>query len=146
MHYQALIIEGNPNIPDVVWDILKPLREARRMINWQGVTDETISTSDPQGETQVKTPTELIAVLDSIVPPDFVLEPHHIDLRYRHVIKCGEHFILFFNEGRDSLEFDIRAAIANSMRWLDGWQGLERAAHGASITLRPFETALLHLG
>ena len=140
MHYQLLLIDGRPNLSESVQQILKPLCDAGRVVLWEPDAGESESDATVAG-----TPAELITALDRVAPPELAFESEHPDLRYRHVVKGGEHFILVFNEGMDSVALGLRLSFQGSLQLLDPWHGLARTVNGENLTLQPLETMVFHI-
>jgi hypothetical protein len=143
MHYQTLVVDGHPNLPQTVWDALQPLADAGRVVVWPP-NDGGPKAFPYFRASKATTPAELISVLDRLAPPHFALEAPHEDIRCRHVIKGGESFILFVNEGTAPAEFRLTGGFTETAQWLDPWHGSRRGFSQDRVVLRPFETVLLH--
>lgn len=90
MHYNALIIEGDP--PKPAESAIDVLTRAERLIRWDaGMVDE-----------------DLVRRIDQLIVPDVQASPSAPDLRVRHVRKGGLDYYLLFNESTGTLKFQLR--------------------------------------
>jgi hypothetical protein len=85
MHYRALIVEDDP--PKQAESAMKTLDKAGRLIRW----------------TKAMTDSDLVGLVDKLVPVDVSVSPDSPDLRVRHVIKNGMDCYLLFNEGQQDI-------------------------------------------
>jgi hypothetical protein len=93
---------------------------------------------------QARTPQELLAAINRLIPPDVTLQPPSEAIRYRHVVKGDRHFYIFFNEESAAVTATIRLANSGKRQWLDASTGAATdAAAERPITFAPHELKLL---
>lgn len=69
---------------------------------------------------------ELLALLDERIAPDLRCQPATPTLRYRHVVKDGEHWYLLFNEGSDPIDTALTLGAAGVRYGVDPERGEQR--------------------
>ena len=121
MHYQALVVDGIERIPPSAQPALERLAHTGRVILWGG-TGLSL-----RGATVASTPQELITANDRLTPPDVILTPPQFDVRYRHLVKNGEHFYILANEGAHNVAANIQVAAKGKRSWVDLFKGAETA-------------------
>lgn len=85
MHYQVLLIDGSVPITPELEPVMQQLADAGRLIDHRNVPD-------------------LITHLQTFAPAIIKLDKTAPDLRLRHVIADGAHWIMLFNEGNKTLD------------------------------------------
>jgi len=125
MHYRALVLDGVEPPPRAAAAIAT-LDRAGRLVRW---------------------PADGLAAIERLAPRDVRLAPAHRDVRFRHVLRDGAHYYLFFNEGSGEIRADLRVAAEGPRLWLDPWRGRVLAnADVGRLELGPHETRLLRVG
>lgn len=147
MHYAVLIVDGVTGLTEAVLAALQPMIQAGRVVFWQpGQADAaTVAAHSFADHVTARTPEELIGLLDQAAAPAFCVRPHHTDLRYRHVSKGDDQFVLLFNEGKRTIEFAVNG-LAQNPRTLNPWTGDRQPLNGEPLRLSPFETTILWSG
>jgi hypothetical protein len=140
MHYRAVVLDGLDHWPKEATPALARLAAAGRLIIW----GDAASAKSLAGIRPAKTPRELVAAIDRLIPPDVTLQPASENIRYRHVVKGNRHFYMFFNEEAGSVTASIRLANSGKRQWLDPFTGSTAdAAPDQPVTLAPHELKLL---
>jgi hypothetical protein len=143
MHYRMLIVDGFDRLSERITARLRPLKEAGRLVTWQLDSDSREIAPWLVGSS-VSSIVELVERLDRLCGRDVTLSPAAADLRCRHVVKSGEHFYLFFNEGETELQVTIEVATVGTRRWIDTVSGEAIPTEAMlQLNLASYETALL---
>ncbi len=115
MLYKTLIIDSLSFIPEQIKPALKILAGNGRLIVWK---DSKYST-EFKGTKIVSSHTELVAAIDNIIRPDLTLTPSSSGIRYRHVVKGGDHFYILFNEEDTEVFTRISLSLIGKYKWID---------------------------
>jgi hypothetical protein len=125
MRYRALVLDGMEPPPRAEAALAK-LDHAGRLVRWSAGG---------------------LPAVERLVTPDVRLAPAHADVRFRHVLRDGTHYYLFFNEGGGGIRTGLQVAAEGRRRWLDPWRGTTLAnADGGKLELGPHETRVLRVG
>jgi hypothetical protein len=125
MCYRALVLDGiDP--PARAAAALATLERAGRVVRW---------------------PEPGLADIERLVARDVRLAPALPSVRYRHVVREGVDYYLFFNEGSTDARADLDVAARGRRLWLDPWQGRAlEDADGRRLELAPHATRVLRVG
>ncbi len=115
MLYRALILDSLSLIPEQVKPLLKALAENGRLIVWKNTQNSTLFS----GAKIVANPGELVSAIDKLVKPDITLIPASKNIRYRHVVKGGDHFYILFNEESTDVSTGLSLSVKGKYQWLD---------------------------
>jgi hypothetical protein len=131
MRYATIIVEPTTHLPDAVRGKLDVLRQAGRVIEY--TDDASLEPLLSQSE---------------IVRPQ--LSAPAPGLRYRHVVKSGVQYIVFFNEDATPIDVDVRLPVAGTAAWIDTATGAESPATPIRdathrLTLDRFELKVMKL-
>jgi hypothetical protein len=141
MNYRAVVLDGLDYLPKEALPALERLSAAGRLI----VFGDCASTKSLVGIRQPETSQELLRSIDQLIPADVTLKPASENIRYRHVIKGGRHFYIFFNEESASVTATIGLANSGKRQWLDTFTGKATdAAAERPVTFAPHELKLLY--
>jgi hypothetical protein len=167
MHYRAVVLDGLEYLPKEAVPLLERLAVGGRLIVFgdcpaaksllqnsprplagegPGVRAAGTATDSRSliGMRQARTPQELLAAINRLIPPDVTLQPPSEAIRYRHVVKGDRHFYIFFNEESAAVTATIRLANSGKRQWLDASTGAATdAAAERPITFAPHELKLL---
>lgn len=142
MHYRAIVADGLPKIPAEARPALEKLVRAGRVIVYGKQSQEL----KLEGAAAARTPEELVVAIDRLAPPDVTVTPAAPGLRYRHVVKGGEHFYILFNEGAQAVSAQLKVAAEGKWAWLDALTGESADAPSAKeLALRPHELKVLRV-
>lgn len=114
MHYDVVIADG-PLAPGTNLAPLTPLLEQQRLLAW-------CPEGEAAGVPNARACGDAEALLQAIrahVSPDVACQPAAPALRVRHVVKDGEHYYIFFNEGTEPLTTRVRVGTPGRHQWLD---------------------------
>jgi hypothetical protein len=101
MHYRALVLDGVEPPPRAA-AAMAALERAGRLVRW---------------------PEDGLAAIGRLAGRDVRLAPAHADVRFRHVVRDGADYYLFFNEGSGEVRADLQVGAEGPRRWLDPWRG-----------------------
>jgi len=125
MHYRALVLDGVEPPPRAA-AALATLEQSGRLVRWPGGG---------------------LAAIERLVTRDVRLVPATDVIRFRHAVREGSHYYLFFNESSRAAAADVQVAAEGPRLWLDPWRGAELAdADGRRLELAPHETRVLRVG
>lgn len=115
MLYRTLIIDSLSFIPEKAKPAFKNLAANGRLIVWK---DSQYST-DFKGAKIVSSQTELVSAIDKLVRPDLTLTPSSAGIRYRHVVKGGNHYYILFNEEDTEVFARLSLPLKGKYQWID---------------------------
>jgi len=128
MLYRALVLDGIEAPPGWAKTTLERLEASGRLVRF-----------DPDK------PGALLARLDRLVPADLLVRPACKDLRYRHVVKDGEHFYILFNEGPRRAAARLEVAPQGRAWWIDPIAATQTPAEDLGLALGPHELRVLRI-
>ncbi len=140
MHYKALIIDSLSYMPEKAIPFLKKLAENGRLI---------IGKNSPysdmfKGATMVNSTGEFVNSIEKLIQPDIILNPFTENIRYRHVVKGGDHFYIIFNEESEKVTTKVKTAVTGNRKWLDPQTAeAETAQEKESVQFMPHELKIL---
>lgn len=155
MAYRALVIDDDEGLDDAARASLAQFIEKNRVVRYQAPaapadaqapTSSSLSPSVVErGVRTASSPQELIAILDALAPPDFLLRPPNPDLRYRRVAHPGREVYLLFNEGEKPVRGTVEAWPPSGRRFVAGLaDGVLAPVDGPfKIDLPPHATTVL---
>jgi hypothetical protein len=129
MHYAALIVEDPALLTPAISQRLAPMQQAGHVILYQ-----------PDA------PQALLDALRALRPRDVETELPAPGLRFRHLLKNGEHFYILFNETAGEIDTALTVSARGRMNWINPATGTPRAAESPlRLSLRAHEIALLQV-
>jgi hypothetical protein len=142
MHYRAVILDGLSSVPPKALSALKQLAAGGRLIVW----GDPPSAATLKGTRRTKSPDELVSEIDRHIKPDLTLQPPSTNIRFRHVVKSGDHFYMLFNEEPEKVETRIDVAVKGKREWLNPFtaEAFQATADG-SVVFQPHEMKLLRV-
>lgn len=138
--YQLVILDGVGTLPPAAVERLRPMIDAGHVVAFGDAPRIT-------GVPVAASPQDLVAIIDRTCAPDVRLAPASPGLRFRHVVKGGQHFYILFNETRQPIAGTLTVAATGQRRWVDTVAGrsAEAAAGDLQLNLGPYGVALLHV-
>jgi hypothetical protein len=115
MDYNLLIIDSLSFMPEKAIPFLKKLSENGRLI----IRKKSPYSEMFKGAQLFNTPEELIIEINKLNQPDIILNPASENIRYRHIVKGGDHFYIIFNEKSGEVTTKIKTAATGSRQWLN---------------------------
>jgi hypothetical protein len=151
MHYAALVLDPTEELVDAVEragprarEALAALADAGRLIVWS--PSSAVGRLAPLGlgdAAAAASPDELIAALDRHGARDLEISPRHPDIRYRHVVKGGDHYYLLGNEGLAPVTLTPEVPVAGARSLIDPFAGTETALPAPAELVLPAYTTLI---
>jgi hypothetical protein len=127
MNYQLLIIDHRCGESEEIMAKLQPMIAAGRVVLFES-----------------QNAAEVVGLIDRWCEVDIRVSPHCADLRYRHVVKDGGDYYLFFNEGSLELAATIKLAKPFDGMWIDTATGaVAESTAPVKIQLKAYEMKLL---
>ncbi len=142
MDYQVLIIDSLSFIPEMAKPYLLTLAGKGRLI----IRKESPCSALFQGACIANSDEEIINSIDKMIKPDIMLDPPAVNIRYRHIMKGGDHFFIIFNEESGEVKTKINIAVTGSRQWLNPQTA--EAAEGREddiIKFKPHELKILRI-
>jgi len=129
MNYGVLVIDSLSNIPPEAMLSLKILAMNGRLVinrhaEYSSLFEKVIS---------YQTPDDLIAAINTKLPPDIEMNTPSQDIRYRHVVKEDNHYYIIFNEGTNIITSKLKVSATGKRQLID-------AATAAAVKLSADET------
>src|SRR5664280_2165550 len=129
MNYGVLVIDSLSNIPPEAMLSLKILAMNGRLVinrhaEYYSLFEKVIS---------YQTPDDLIAAINTKLPPDIEMNNPSQDIRYRHVVKEDNHYYIIFNEGTNIITSKLKVSATGKRQLID-------AATAAAVKLSADET------
>ncbi|MBK7132031.1 MAG: hypothetical protein IPH69_04155 [Bacteroidales bacterium] len=115
MLYRTLIIDSLSFIPEQVVPALKIIAGNGRLIVWKDTKYSTYF----KGARIVSSQAELVSAIDKLIKPDLILTPASSNIRYRHVVKGGDHYYIFFNEENTEVSTRLSVPVKGKYQWID---------------------------
>ena len=154
MHYAALVLDPTEELVDAVEragprarEALATLAGAGRLVVWSaGPAVARLAPLGLDGATAAGTPDDLIAALDGLGARDIEVKPWHPDIRYRHVVKGGDHYYLLGNEGLAPVTLTAEVPLAGALSVIDPLAGTETAMPALEeLVLPPYMTLVVRV-
>ncbi|MGN6562829.1 MAG: glycosyl hydrolase [Thermomicrobiales bacterium] len=152
MRYPVLVLDPTEELVDAVERAgpqaraaLATLAAAGRLVVWAAAP--AVARRAPLGLDAVPTaaaPEELVAALDRHGARDLGISPHHPGIRYRHVVKGGDHYYLLGNEGLAPVTLAVEVPVAGTRSLIDPLAGTETALP-AELVLPPYTTRIIRV-
>jgi hypothetical protein len=140
MTYSTIILDSLTYLTPKTRSILKKLAHNRHLI----IKSDSKFASRFEGALIYTTEEDLINAINKIDKPDLSLTVPSKNIRYRHVVKGGDHYYMIFNEEATEVTTGIRLQATGDRMWID-----PQTAKGVSsavdeiVTLKPHEFRIL---
>ena len=142
MHYGALIIDSMSVMPPQAIPLLKILADNGRLI----INKSAEYSSFFKGSVVYQTPENLIAAINKITLPDITMTTPSEDIRYRHVVKGGDHYYIIFNEGKGELSADLNISVKGNRQLINPvTMEAVNLNDGENVLLKPHELKILRV-
>jgi hypothetical protein len=115
MNYSILIIDSLSIIPSEAKSFLKKLAGNGRLI----INANSGFSSLFNGAIVCKTPGDFIKAIDNKTLPDIYLTTASEDIRYRHIVKGGDHYYIIFNEGSGEVSTNLKTRAKGNRQLLN---------------------------
>ncbi|MBT6004818.1 MAG: hypothetical protein HOG79_03790 [Prolixibacteraceae bacterium] len=141
MEYKAVILDGGiDNMTEDAVIQLKKISENGRLIIYE---DSPLASKFPNAVI-TKSSKQLVDAVEKLIKPDIKLTPSTEDIRYRHVVKEGTHYYMFFNENETVLNTKIDLSVIGGKYWLNQTNAkVTKANLGEMIVFQPHEMKVL---
>ncbi|MBN2634568.1 MAG: hypothetical protein JXR66_13480 [Bacteroidales bacterium] len=140
MIYKALIIDTLSHVPEQAVLVLNKIAKKKHLI----VRSDSKVLPWFKGAMMYSSPEDLINAVNKITDADLVASKPSPGLRYRHVVKDGQHFYMIFNEEEAEVNISINLPLRGIMKWVDPYT-LETSPFTGQelISFKPHEIKLL---
>jgi hypothetical protein len=140
MHYPVVILDGFDRFPLEAGEALALLAKHGRLILWNS---RPIGLAN-SGALVPASEAELAAMLDRLAPPDLFIDGPQPDLRVRHVLKEGLHYVILANEGLETIRPQIVIPESGPKLLFDPYSGkTEPLPDPAAVTLDPYTLKII---
>jgi hypothetical protein len=142
MVYRAVILDSLSYLPPDAVPFLKILAGNGRLIVRSGFK----FSGQLKGARIYETSDELISEINKICPPDLLLTPPSVNIRYRHVIKDGDHYYILFNEQESDVSTRLNISVNGSRELLNPFTAEVVGADKAeNVHFEPHELKILRV-
>jgi hypothetical protein len=142
MTYKLLIIDSLSYLPFEAKPFLEKIAEKGQLVINKGSRFAEIF---PEARTYGQ-PDELIAEISRITPADLIVYPPSTGIRYRHVVKGGNHYYIIFNEEEKDEHIRLKIPLKGNFKWLDPYTGAATGMDPESeIQIKPHELKILFI-
>ncbi len=154
MRYTAVILDATKELLDAVERCPAPGRAALaalvaagRLLVWSAApAPARLAALGLADAPVVGAPGDLVAALDRRGARDLEVSPPRPDLRYRHVVKGGDHYYLLVNEGPAPLTLTAGIPVAGELSLIDPLAATETPiAELAEVTLLPHASLIVRV-
>ncbi|HUX56654.1 MAG TPA: glycosyl hydrolase [Bacteroidales bacterium] len=115
MQYSSVILDTLSNIPEKAKPLLQLLADNGRLIIRKNSQYSTLF----KGARVVSSPEEMVKAIDKLIPPDIILSPASESIRYRHIMKGGDHYYILFNEEEAAVNSNFKLSVNGKYQWLN---------------------------
>jgi hypothetical protein len=142
MEYSALVIDSLSFIPEMAKPLLSRLAKVGRLIVWENSPDALMF----KGARIVKSAEEMVRVVDDLILVDIVLDPSAENIRYRHIVKEGDHYYIIFNEESGEVNAKIKIPVNGKREWLDPYSDEAVVEwNDENMLFKPYELKVLRI-
>lgn len=140
MTYKLLIIDSLSYLPDEAKPFLEKIAEnGQLIINKDSRFAEIFPGARTYGQHN-----ELISEISRTAPAGLYLNPSSTGIRYRHVVKGGNHYYIIFNEEEKDELIRLKIPLKGNFKWLDPYTGAATDMNPESeIQIKPHELKIL---
>lgn len=119
MHYKTLIIDSLSYMPEQAIPFLQILADNGRLIVMKNSQYATMF----KKANVVSSPEEMLLAIDKLITRDINLSPASANIRYRHVIKGGDHYYILFNEEASEVTLELNLSVPGKYQVLNPESG-----------------------
>ena len=143
MCYKAIILEDKPYVSKEFLPFIKKIADAGLLIIFQ--TSLSTQKNLPNARF-TQNSVELSCALDELIVADVNINPHHNDIRYRHIVKADHHFYLLFNEGIEPVSISLNLQCVGKWEWWNAITGeITEAVPEHTVLFSPGEMKILNI-
>jgi hypothetical protein len=140
MTYKTIILDSISYLPPNDRPLLKKLARNRHLI----IRSDSKFASLFKGALIYKSDDDLINAINKTGVPDLSLTVPSLNIRYRHVVKGGDHYYMIFNEEATEVTTGFRLQAAGSKFWIDPCTVKTMpSAVEESVSFKPHELKIL---
>jgi hypothetical protein len=115
MNYRAIILDSLSYLPPKSIPFLKNLAGIGRLI----INENSKFTKMFKGAVIYKSPDDLVSAIDKTISMDLFLTTPSENIRYRHVVKGGDHYYIIFNEESGDLITKLKIPVHGTRQFLN---------------------------
>ena len=140
MTYKLLIIDSLSYLPDEAKPFLEKIAQNGQLVINKGSRFAEIF----PGARTYGQPDELISEINRTSPADLYVYPPSTGIRYRHVVKGGNHFYIIFNEEEKDELIRLKIPLKGNFKWLNPYSGAASSMDPESeVQIKPHELKIL---
>jgi PBP1b-binding outer membrane lipoprotein LpoB len=142
MNYGVVVIDSLSGIPPEAMPSLKILALYGRLV----INKQSDYSSLFEKAISYQTPDDLIAAINTMLPPDIELNTPSQDIRYRHVVKEDNQYYIIFNEGTNIITSKLKVSATGKRQLIDAATA-EAVKLGAdeTLTFSPHELKIIRV-
>ncbi len=142
MNYKALVVDSISHPDKKTVKVLRKLASNGLLV----INSELDLASSCRGAKVYNYPDDMIKALRNSIPNDIWVAGGEKDLRYRHVMKNGDHYYVLFNEGFNSINPSVEFSESGEIQIIDPFTGIASpSAKANELKLDPFELKLVRI-
>jgi hypothetical protein len=140
MLYQILIVDSLSYMPEQAVPFLQLLADNGRLIVMKNSQYSTLF----KNANVVRSPEEMIFAINKQIRPDIILKPASESIRYRHIIKGGDHYYILFNEEQSEVTLKLDLSVPGKYHWINLYNAIvSKPSSDNSISFKPHELKVL---
>jgi hypothetical protein len=142
MEYRALVIDSLSFMPEMARPLLIRLAKDGKLIIWKSSPYALMF----KGALIVKSAEEMLQAIDNLIKADIKFDPASENIRYRHIVKGGDHYYIIFNEESEEVTAKIKIQVNGKREWLNPYS--EEAVvkwNDEKIHFKPHELKVLRI-
>jgi hypothetical protein len=140
MNYGVVVIDSLSGIPPGAMPSLKILAMHGRLV----INKQSDCSSLFEKVISYQTPDDLIAAINTKLPPDIELNTPSQDIRYRHVIKGDNQYYIIFNEGSNIITTKLKVSANGKRQLIDPATAVAiKLSSDETLTFSPHELKII---